>query len=117
MSSLYQNSIFLMKIITIIGARPQFIKASAITRAINKRRNDSDGEVLEEILLHTGQHYDEKMSGVFFDELDITKPKYNLGIKANSHGAMTGQMLEQIEKVLLFGALETFVFLCFFQWS
>lgn len=84
-----------MKIITVIGARPQFIKAAAVSRAF---RTDSS---IEEIIIHTGQHYDANMSDVFFDEMDIPKPKYQLDVNGLGHGAMTGQMLEKIEKVLL----------------
>ena len=85
------------RIVTIVGARPQFIKAAAVSRAI---RNGYASRV-EETLVHTGQHYDENMSQVFFDELDIPAPKYNLEISGGHHGAMTGRMLESIEKVLL----------------
>ena len=87
----------MMKIITIVGARPQFIKAAAVSRAI--RENHADD--IREIIVHTGQHYDENMSQVFFDELDIPRPGYNLEIAGGHHGSMTGRMLEQIEKVFL----------------
>ena len=83
------------KIVSIIGARPQFIKAGAISRKIVENTE------IEEILIHTGQHYDSKMSEVFFKELGIPSPKYNLGIGGFSHGAMTGRMIEGIEKILL----------------
>ena len=86
-----------MKIVTVVGARPQFIKAAAISRVI---RDDYLGKV-EEVLVHTGQHYDENMSQVFFKELDIPQPKYNLEISGGQHGAMTGRMLEAVENVLL----------------
>ncbi|MCE4061552.1 UDP-N-acetylglucosamine 2-epimerase (non-hydrolyzing) [Pandoraea sputorum] len=86
-----------LKIVTIVGARPQFIKAAAVSRVI---RRDFAGKI-EEVLVHTGQHYDENMSKVFFDELDIPHPKYNLEISGGRHGEMTGQMLAAIEKVLL----------------
>jgi UDP-GlcNAc3NAcA epimerase len=85
------------KIVTVVGARPQFIKAAVISRVI---RNEHAG-ALEEILIHTGQHYDHNMSQVFFDELDIPLPNYNLDISGGNHGAMTGKMLEAIETVLL----------------
>ena len=85
-----------MKIITVIGARPQFIKAAAVSRAI-----DSYGAKIEEIIVHTGQHYDANMSDIFFDELKIKKPKYNLGISGSGHGEMTGDMLKGIEQILL----------------
>ena len=84
-----------MKLLTVIGARPQFIKAATVSRLI-KNQND-----INEIIVHTGQHFDANMSKVFFDELEIPKPDYNLGIGGNHHGAMTGQQLEKIEAVLL----------------
>jgi UDP-GlcNAc3NAcA epimerase len=83
------------KILTIVGARPQFIKAAAISREIAKY------DELEEIIIHTGQHYDKNMSEIFFEEMKIPKPKYNLGINSLSHGAMTGRMLEKIEDVIV----------------
>lgn len=83
------------KIITIIGARPQFIKASVVSKAI------SESASIEEIIIHTGQHYDPKMSDLFFNELNIPKPKYLLDINGGSHGEMTGRMLIEIEKILL----------------
>ncbi len=86
-----------MKIVTIVGARPQFIKAATISRVIRK----DAGERIEEILVHTSQHYDDNMSQVFFDELDIPHPKYNLAISGGRHGVMTGQMLASIEGVLV----------------
>ncbi|MCR4328917.1 MAG: UDP-N-acetylglucosamine 2-epimerase (non-hydrolyzing) [Candidatus Roizmanbacteria bacterium] len=88
-----------MKIVTIIGARPQFIKASAVSRAINNY-NRNNCNIIHEVIVHTGQHYDTNMSKVFFDELSLQTPNYNLEISNCSHGAMTGQMLEKIEKVL-----------------
>lgn len=87
----------MIKIVTIIGARPQFIKAAAVSRVIR----DDFPESVTEVLVHTGQHFDENMSKVFFDELDIPEPKYNLEISGGQHGAMTGRMLESVEKVLL----------------
>jgi UDP-GlcNAc3NAcA epimerase len=87
----------LIKIVTIIGARPQFIKAAAVSRVIRSQYADS----IKEILVHTGQHYDENMSQIFFDELDIPPPKFNLKVSGGSHGSMTGRMLEAIETVLL----------------
>lgn len=80
------------KIITILGARPQFIKAAAVSAVFKNSVN--------EILVHTGQHYDPNMSDVFFDELNIPKPKYHLNVGSGSHGSMTGAMLIAIEKVL-----------------
>ena len=84
-----------MKILTIIGARPQFIKAAAVSREIAKHDD------IEEIIVHTGQHFDSNMSEIFFDQMKIPKPEYNLEINSLSHGAMTGRMMEEIEKVLL----------------
>src|SRR5690606_37145974 len=84
-----------MKIITVIGARPQFIKASAVSRVVRERSS------IKEVIVHTGQHFDEKMSQVFFDELSIPMPHYNLGVHGVSHGAMTGKMLEGIEEIAI----------------
>jgi UDP-GlcNAc3NAcA epimerase len=84
-----------MKIATIVGARPQFIKAATISRIIVEK----DG--LEEVMLHTGQHFDLNMSDIFFTELDIPTPDYNLGIGGGTHGENTGRMIEAIEKVLI----------------
>ncbi|PHR46582.1 MAG: UDP-N-acetylglucosamine 2-epimerase (non-hydrolyzing) [Fluviicola sp.] len=84
------------KIVTIIGARPQIIKSAAISRAVEKEFPKK----LEEIVVHTGQHYDENMSKVFFDELGIPKPQYNLGVGSGSHGKQTAEMLIGIEVVL-----------------
>ncbi len=87
-----------MKILTILGARPQFIKAGSVSREI--RRQADAGEDIEECIIHTGQHYDENMSDVFFKEMYIPKPDYFLGVGGSSHGAMTGQMIEKIEHIL-----------------
>jgi len=84
-----------LKIVTIIGARPQFIKAAPVSRAIAEHNH------LTELIIHTGQHFDADMSDVFFKELDIPNPDYNLGINSASHGAMTGRMLEKIEEILI----------------
>ena len=84
-----------MKILTVVGARPQFVKAAVISRAVAK----CDG--VEEVIVHTGQHYDTNMSDIFFEEMEIRHPDYNLNINGLSHGAMTGQMLEKIEKVII----------------
>ncbi len=86
-----------MKIVTVVGARPQFIKAAVVSRGIR----DLYAGTIHEVLVHTGQHYDENMSRVFFDELDIPKPAYNLEVSGGNHGAMTGRMLEAVENVLL----------------
>ena len=84
-----------MKILTIIGARPQFIKAAAVSREIMKHSD------IIEIIVHTGQHFDANMSEIFFNQMKIPKPEYNLAINSLSHGAMTGRMMEEIEKVIL----------------
>lgn len=86
-----------MKVVTVVGARPQFIKAAAVSRAIAAHR----GGRIDEVLVHTGQHYDENMSQVFFEELGIPAPRYNLEISGGLHGAMTGRMLGAVEEVLL----------------
>lgn len=82
-----------MKIVTVIGARPQFIKAAAVSRKLREKA--------EEILVHTGQHYDANMSDVFFDELNIPKPEYNLGVGSGSHAVQTANILVKTEEVLL----------------
>lgn len=84
-----------MKIATIVGARPQFIKAATVSRIISKNPG------VEEIIIHTGQHYDENMSEVFFSELNIPKPRYNLGAGSSLHGKQTARMLDGIEEVLI----------------
>jgi UDP-GlcNAc3NAcA epimerase len=90
-----------MKIAAIIGARPQFIKAATISRAIAGHNLSNSAPLIEEILIHTGQHYDDDMSAIFFRELEIPEPKYNLNIGSDSHGRQTGRMLMDIEEVLL----------------
>ena len=82
-----------MKIVSIVGARPQFIKAAAVSRALRERH--------QEVLVHTGQHYDYEMSGVFFDGLGLPCPDVNLEVGSGSHGAQTGAMIKGIEEVLL----------------
>lgn len=86
----------MIRLLTVIGARPQIIKAAAISRAV---KNHFAGQI-EERILHTGQHYDANMSQVFFDELGIPAPDYNLGVGSGSHGVQTAKMIEGIEKVL-----------------
>lgn len=87
----------MLKILTIIGARPQIIKAAALSRAISK---DFDTKVTE-IIVHTGQHYDNNMSQVFFEELGIPQPNYNLNVGSGSHAAMTAQMMTGLEEILI----------------
>ncbi len=81
-----------MKVLTVVGARPQFIKAAVVSHVLRKKH--------QEVLVHTGQHFDYNMSQQFFDELSIPAPDYNLGISGGSHGEMTGRMLIELEKVL-----------------
>jgi len=87
----------MIKIVTIIGARPQIIKAAALSRAIKNKFST----FVEEIIVHTGQHYDANMSGVFFDELQIPQPTYNLSVGSGSHAKQTATMLTGIEEILL----------------
>lgn len=83
-----------MKIVTVVGARPQFVKAAAVSRQLAKKG-------ITEIIVHTGQHFDKNMSDIFFDEMQIPKPNYLLEIHSLGHGAMTGRMMEKIEEVLI----------------
>lgn len=82
-----------MKIVSVVGARPQFIKAAAVSRVLRQRH--------QELLVHTGQHYDYGLSQVFFDELDLPRPDLNLGVGSGPHGEQTGAMLAAIERVLI----------------
>jgi UDP-GlcNAc3NAcA epimerase len=82
-----------MKVVSVVGARPQFIKAAPVSRILRQQHT--------EILVHTGQHYDDGMSGVFFRELDLPEPEFNLGVGSGPHGWQTGQMLAGVEEVLL----------------
>lgn len=84
-----------MKIVTVLGARPQFIKASVVSAEIARR------SLIEEVVIHTGQHFDANMSSVFFAELGMADPKYHLGIHGGHHGKMTARMLDGIEQILL----------------
>lgn len=84
-----------MKILTVVGARPQFVKAAAVSREIKKHSG------ISEKIVHTGQHFDASMSDIFFDEMDIPRPDYNLNIHGLTHGAMTGQMLEKLDEIIL----------------
>ncbi|ELZ97025.1 UDP-N-acetylglucosamine 2-epimerase [Haloferax mucosum ATCC BAA-1512] len=81
-----------MKVLSVIGARPQFVKASVVSRELRKHH--------EEILVHTGQHYDEELSDVFFEELGIPKPDHNLGVGSASHAKQTGEMMIQLEELV-----------------
>lgn len=85
-----------MKVLTVVGARPQFIKAAVVSRAFADY-----SDKITEILVHTGQHYDSNMSDIFFDELNIPRPNYNLGVGGGKHGENTGRMLEKLEAVML----------------
>ncbi len=87
-----------MRVCTIVGARPQFVKAAVVSRALA-------GEYIEETLVHTGQHYDAAMSQVFFDELDIPRPDVDLGVGSGSHARQTGEMMIRLEQFLLEGPL------------
>jgi len=83
-----------MKILTVLGARPQFIKAATISRAISKNEN------INEIIVHTGQHYDANMSDIFFEELEITAPDHQLNIGSHSHAKQTALMLTGLEEIM-----------------
>jgi UDP-GlcNAc3NAcA epimerase len=87
----------MLKIVTVVGARPQIIKTAALSRAIRNSFSDQ----IEEIIIHTGQHYDANMSQVFFEELGIPNPHINLNIGSASHGKQTAQMIQELERVLL----------------
>jgi len=89
-----------IKIVSVVGARPQFVKAAMVSLAIARHNEEGCAPGLDEILLHTGQHYDRNMSQVFFDRMSIKEPRYNLGVGSGPHGAMTGAMLIKIETVL-----------------
>jgi UDP-GlcNAc3NAcA epimerase len=83
-----------VKVVSVVGARPQFIKAAAVSRVLRAEPG------VREVLVHTGQHYDDNMSRVFFEELEIPEPDYHLGVAGGTHGQNTGRMLEAIEGVL-----------------
>jgi hypothetical protein len=83
------------KIVTVLGARPQFVKAGVVSQALARSGQFS------EVLVHTGQHFDQNMSDVFFSELGLPQPAYNLGIHGGGHGSMTGQMLAELEEVMV----------------
>jgi len=90
-----------MKIATVLGARPQFIKAAPVSRAFKAYCTDHPDRPVREIIIHTGQHYDDEMSAVFFREMSLPEPDYHLGVASGSHGLQTGQMMMRIEEVLL----------------
>lgn len=90
-----------MKLVNIVGARPQFIKLAPILRVIERHNREHPDHPIREVLIHTGQHYDYEMSGVFFEELGLKAPDENLGVGSGTHGAQTGEMLRRIEQVLL----------------
>ncbi len=89
-----------MKVMSIVGARPQFIKSAPVIRAI-ERNNEKKPFKIQHILMHTGQHYDENMSKIFFDELEIPRPEYNLEVGSGTHGEQTARMMQRIEEVLI----------------
>ena len=95
-----------VRIVTVVGARPQFVKAAAVSRAIAAFNAAQRDVQVQEQIVHTGQHYDPSMSKVFFDELHIPQPAVNLEVGSGTHGAQTGQMLQRIEEVLLAGKPE-----------
>jgi len=90
-----------MKVVDVVGARPQFIKLAPILKAVERHNQQYPDRPIQEILVHTGQHYDYEMSQVFFDELGLKAPDYYLGVGSGSHGYQTGEMLKRIEEVLL----------------
>ncbi len=90
-----------LTIVTVVGARPQFVKAAAISRAIATHNRATLDAPIEETIVHTGQHYDDNMSRVFFEQLHIPRPAMDLGVRAGRHGEMTGAMMERIEGVLV----------------
>ncbi len=87
--------------LTVVGARPQFVKAAVISRAVRLRQQQDAAYPVREILVHTGQHYDANMSQVFFDEMDIPRPDYHLEVGSGTHGVQTGTMLAKLEEVMM----------------
>lgn len=90
-----------MKVLTVVGARPQFVKAAVVSRAFERCSQEDPARPVHEVIVHTGQHFDGNMSDVFFEELRIPRPKHHLGIGGGSHGAMTGRMIEAIETTIV----------------
>src|ERR1700716_730388 len=100
-----------MKILTIVGARPNFMKVAPIIAAINAhnssiaagpaRKRESPAETIQHVLVHTGQHYDELMSGSFFNDLNLPKPDVHLGVGSGSHAAQTAEIMKKLEGVVL----------------
>lgn len=90
-----------MKILSVVGARPQFVKAAAVLSTFEQVNKESGKELLNNILVHTGQHYDFNMSDLFFKELLLPEPAYNLEIGSGLHGEQTGRMLVALEKIYL----------------
>ncbi|MCX7778261.1 MAG: UDP-N-acetylglucosamine 2-epimerase (non-hydrolyzing), partial [Armatimonadetes bacterium] len=90
-----------LKLVTIVGARPQLIKAAPVSNAIQRHNSKNPNRLIYEILIHTGQHYHYEMSQVFFDELRLKAPDYYLGVGSGTHGYQTGEMLKRIEEVLI----------------
>lgn len=89
-----------LKIVSVVGARPQFIKMATVSRAIAAYNRSKAAKLFQHVAIHTGQHYDPELSQVFFEELHIPKPKYNLNVGSASHGVQTGEMLIRLERVL-----------------
>ncbi|MDD4889559.1 MAG: UDP-N-acetylglucosamine 2-epimerase, partial [Phycisphaerae bacterium] len=90
-----------LKIVTVVGARPQFVKAAAVSRAVAEFNAANNLLHIDERIVHTGQHYDDNMSKVFFDELHIPRPAVNLDVGSGPHGQQTGAMLGRIEQILV----------------
>lgn len=90
-----------MKLVNIVGTRPQFIKVGAVLRAIERHNQSHPHAQVREVLVHTGQHYDYQMSQVFFDELELKRPEYHLGVGSGTHAFQTGEMLKRVEDVLV----------------
>jgi len=90
----------ILKILTIVGARPQFVKAAVVSRAITDHNLKTNYTEIKEVIVHTGQHFDDNMSNIFFKEMQIPNPDYQLGVSGGTHGSMTGQMLIKIEEIL-----------------